>query len=262
MKYKCTIVYIAIFVILLLCGLLFIRSFGLGVKEHIENNDSDVVLVIARYNESLEWLNDDKYRKYKSICYNSGNDEDFYKPDNMKIVKIENKGKEAYVYLYHIITNYENLSDVTVFLPGSCEDQQRQGHLNALMNELDNNKNAIFISINHNDVKQDLYDFKLDEYCSTNKNNFKINSNCKLNPSSIRPFGKWYESMFGDVKTTHVNYRGVLCINKKHILQKNKDFYEKLILEFNHPNDEVAHYFERSWEAIFYPMNDATFLPY
>jgi hypothetical protein len=174
MKYKFKIIYIAIFVIILLCGLLFIRSFGLDVKENIENNGSDVVLVIARYNESLEWLNDDKYRKYKSICYNSGNDEDFYKPDNMKIVKIENKGKEAYVYLYHIITNYDNLSDVTVFLPGSCEDQQRQGHLNALMNELDNNKNTIFISINHNDVKQDLYDFKLDEYCSTNKNNFKI----------------------------------------------------------------------------------------
>lgn len=257
------IIYIA-FLVFLLCFLLYIHSSGfscnLNVKEHLENENSDVVLVISRYNESLEWLNDEKYTKYKSICYNAGNDENFYKPDNMEIVKIENKGKEAYTYLYHIIKNYDKLSDKTVFLPGSCEDPQRQGQLNTLINNLDDNKNTIFISANYSDVKQDLYDFKLDEYCSTNKDNFKNNSNCKLNPSKIRPFGKWYENMFGDIKTTHVNYRGLLVIHKKHILQKKKEFYEKLILEFNHPNDEVAHYFERSWEAIFYPMHDATFL--
>lgn len=259
-KFK-RIIYIGLFVVILLCSLLYFNSFEFGPKENIENIENNNDMVIARYNESLEWLNDDKYKKYKIICYNSGNDENFYKPNNMKVVKIENRGKEAFVYLYHIIANYENLSEVTVFLPGSCEDQQRQGQLNTLMTELDSNNNTIFISGQYSDVKTDLYNFTLDEYCSTNENNFKINSNCKLNPSSVRPFGKWYESMFGDVKTTNVNFRGLLVIHKNHILQRNKEFYEKLLLEFNHPNDEVAHYFERSWEAIFYPMNGAVFLP-
>ncbi len=249
-----------LFIIIILCFLTYIFVSDGKKIENITGNNSDADIVIARYNESLEWLNDDKYKKYKIICYNSGDNEDFYKPDNMKIVKIENIGKEAFVYLYHIITNYDNLANVTVFLPGSCEDKQRTHQLNTLMNELDKNKNTIFISSEYSDVKKELYDFKIDEYCSTNKNNFKTNSKCKLNPSSVRPFGKWYETMFGKVKTTHVNYRGLLVIHKKHILQKNKEFYEKLILELKHPNDEVSHYFERSWEAIFYPINDAIFI--
>jgi hypothetical protein len=247
------IIYILLFILCIFCIYLFYATTQDGMKDTTE-------IVIARYNENLEWMNNDTYKKYNSICYNSGKDNEFYKPDNMKDVKIENIGKEAYVYIYHIIKNYDNLAEVTVFLPGSCEADDRQIHLHNLFTTLETNKNTIFISNHLPDIKESLYGFQLDEWCSTNKNNFEINSECKLNASGIRPFGKWYESMFGDVKTTHVNYRGVLAVHKRHILQKDKAFYEKLLLEFNHPNDEIAHYFERSWEAIFYPMDDAIFL--
>lgn len=250
--------------VLCLCLCLFlIILILLFVYKNIEcmsNNDSeDIQLVIARYNEKLKWLDDDLFRNVPSICYNSGIDKDFHTPENMNVVNIENIGKEAYVYIYHIVKNYDNLAEITVFLPGSTDEPSRHDQVKKLMLELKTNKKTIFYSNNHDDIKKDLYNFSLDTWCSTNSENIKLNSKCNLTLSEIRPFGKWYESTFGDIKTTRVNYRGVFAIEKKYIIQRPRSFYEKLLAQFKTPNDEVAHYFERAWEAVFYPMEDGIF---
>jgi hypothetical protein len=218
-------------------------------------------IVISRFNESLNWLNNKKFNDYNIICYNSGNDTNFYKPSNMKVVNIKNIGKEAYTYLYHIINNYNKLANITIFIPGSCENNDRQIMIDIILDNIKYNQ-TVFISSKHNNVQNNLYNFKLDYWCSTSNENFIKNNNCNLNLSTIRPFGLWYQNMFGNLKTTNVNYRGVIAIHKKHILQRHKSSYEKLLTEIKSPNDEVLHYFERSWEAIFYPLSGAMIIPY
>jgi hypothetical protein len=71
-------------------------------------------IVVARYKENLDWLK--KIKKSKDIkitVYNKG-------PDDISInaIKLPNIGRESHTYLYHIINNYDNLADQTIFCQG------------------------------------------------------------------------------------------------------------------------------------------------
>ena len=67
----------------------------------------DVELVIARYNENLDWLKKIP-KNIKITIYNKGKHDISY-----PIKSIPNVGKESNTYLYHIIKNYNNLSKNT-----------------------------------------------------------------------------------------------------------------------------------------------------
>jgi hypothetical protein len=82
-------------------------------------NKSQTEIVVSRYNEDLRWL-----RPYNDIVtfYNKGTDNINYL--NCKI-NLENKGREGDTYLYHIITNYSNLAEKTIFAQGEVFDHNR-----------------------------------------------------------------------------------------------------------------------------------------
>lgn len=245
-----------ILVFICICISIFIIKI-ISYKEGYENN---ITIVIARYNENLEWTKNEPFNKYNMICYNSGEDNNFYKPTNMKIIKINNIGKEVYAYLYHIIYFYDNLSSITIFLPGSTNHPRKINKAKQQIYEIEKHNKTVFIGEKFNNIQNELYDFNLDTYCSTDSNNLLKNESCELYPSTIKPFGLWYEHFFGGIITTHFNGCGILGIEKKHIIQKPKGYYQNLINELKNPNDEVAHYFERSWEAIFHPMTGAIYI--
>jgi hypothetical protein len=69
-------------------------------------------IVIARYNESLDWLNK-LPKNIKITIYNKGN-------DNIKFpfIKLPNIGRESHTYIHHIINNYDKLADQTIFCQG------------------------------------------------------------------------------------------------------------------------------------------------
>ena len=66
-----------------------------------------VNLVIAKYNEDIEWT---KKINHKITIYDKSNN-----PVENSI-KLKNVGREGETFLYHIVKNYDNLDDVTVFL--------------------------------------------------------------------------------------------------------------------------------------------------
>ena len=58
-------------------------------------------IVVARYNEDIEWLNN-----YKNvIIYNKGEKVQ----TKHKVIELPNIGREAHTIFYHICENYENL---------------------------------------------------------------------------------------------------------------------------------------------------------
>ena len=69
-------------------------------------------IVVARYNENLAWLKNIP-KTIKITIYNKGIDDiDF------PFIKLPNIGRESHTYLYHIIQNYDNLADQTIFCQG------------------------------------------------------------------------------------------------------------------------------------------------
>ena len=71
-------------------------------------------IVVARYNENLDWLKKIKKSKdLKITVYNKGNND-----INVPFISLANIGRESHTYLYHIINNYDNLADQTIFCQG------------------------------------------------------------------------------------------------------------------------------------------------
>jgi hypothetical protein len=225
-------------------------------------NNNNIELVISRYNESLNWVNNEPFNKYPIICYNKGSNTDFIIKSKNKIVNLPNIGRCDHTYLYHIINNYDNLANVTLFLTGSLDLEHKYNKALKLINEIEKYNNTVFLVIRYeNDIKTQFYNFTLDKWKASSLYNTKINDEENLEKSRIRPFGKWYEHHFGDIKVNYVSFLGIFAISRKHILQHSKKYYIKLIEEFNNSsNPEVGHYFERAWNAVFYPLDDAKFI--
>lgn len=76
-------------------------------------------LVIARYNEDLDWVENLPSNLYSVVVYNKG--EELKAPrngENVEVVKLPNIGREQYTFYHHIYHNYDSLDDFTAFLQG------------------------------------------------------------------------------------------------------------------------------------------------
>ena len=73
-----------------------------------------ICIVVARYNECVEWT-----KQFPNvIIYNKGINLD----NSYNEVLLNNVGKEGHTYYKYICDNYENLSDYTIFLQGNPFD--------------------------------------------------------------------------------------------------------------------------------------------
>lgn len=232
-----------------------------GILFYTNNKEVSKVIVVSRYNENLEWLKEYPFTLYPVIIYNKGPNDDFYKPDKLiKIVNIENIGRESHTYLYHIVHNYDQLHDIIIFLPGSTNAEYRFNRCKHLIIHIEQKNKAVFLCTKTN--MNDLSNFSLDYWQANSSENNFINSEHKLKESSIRPFGKWFNAMFGNINTNYISWNGMFSVSKQDVLQHSKSYYERLIHEVSdHSNPETSHYFERSWEAVFFPMNHTIKIP-
>ena len=70
-----------------------------------------VRLVIAKYKEDVTWIN--KIKEHKITIYDKSD------TPIINSIKLPNIGRETHTFLHHIVENYDNLDDVTVFLQGN-----------------------------------------------------------------------------------------------------------------------------------------------
>lgn len=260
-------IYIIILILLIFIFFIFDNYLYLRDEYITENfsvnNQKNVEIIIARYNEDLKWTLETPFNKYKYIVYNKGDNENFEKANVKEIITLPNVGKCDHTYLYHIINSYNNLSDIVVFFPGSLDLKYKRKIAVKLLNEISLRDNAIFISLNQYDIKKVHYNFKLNHYKTAHQKNKCKNGESLLKKSSIRPFGLWFENMFGNLKINCLIYYGIFSIDKNDILQHPVTRYEVLIKDLSdHSNPEVGHYLERSWCAVFHPLKNTYVIKY
>jgi hypothetical protein len=219
---------------------------------------NNVEIVVARYNESLLWLDEYPFNQFEYIVYNKGDNDNFIKTNVKHIINLPNIGRCDHTYLYHITANYDNLSDVVVFLPGSVNMNEKKHKAVTILNNIINSNytEAYFMGRYYNSVREHYKNFKINYHkCAYSENNIK-NSETKLYKCQIRPYGKWYDYFFGKTQAHWVALSAVFSVNKKDIIQHPVDRY----ITFRnivrvHSNPESGHYIERSWGAIFFPLN-------
>uniref|UniRef100_A0A6C0JX62 Glycosyltransferase n=1 Tax=viral metagenome TaxID=1070528 RepID=A0A6C0JX62_9ZZZZ len=200
-------------------------------------------IIVARYNENIEWLNSEMSN---CIIYNKG--------DALNIcneILLNNVGRESETYLHYIITNYDNLPDVVVFTQARISDHKRRDNIDYLIRikntALRHSKSQNFFR--HNDVRRNMHwrkDWNL------RSNGYYLKDNYKHNKPII--FIEWFK------QNIDIHYPNPICIyrnaifavKKEKILNKPLEYYKRLILEVNHNvNPTEGHFFERSWYYIF-----------
>jgi hypothetical protein len=241
--------------------ILVILLLSLNYKQ--EWGTKTIDMVIARYNEDLGWLHKFDISQIRTIyIYNKGPNTDFFHAaPNIKVISLPNVGRESHTYLFHIITQYEHLGDVTVFLPGSANEESDRLLRNKwyratrTFDQVMTTRDSVFVGQKVNDLKAAEYDFVLDDYQSATSVNREMNPEYRMKLSPIRPFGKWFEHYFGDISVPVITYTGIFAVSRAHIYNRTKEFYQDIQSTIDdHSNVEVAHYLERAYVALFHPI--------
>jgi hypothetical protein len=217
----------------------------------------DIEIVVSRYNENLDWINRYPFNQFQYTIYNKGINDNFNKKNVKRIIPLKNVGVCDHTYLYHIISNYDDnsLKPITIFLPGSINMANKINKSVNLLTKVLLTQQAFFIGDHTNNTFDFFKNFTLDHYISTSKENLQINNRGELIKSNSRPYGRWFLYNFGKINVSYYTMNGIFSVHKKDIMKHRKFRYEKLLNELSiGPNLEVAHYMERSWGAIFYPM--------
>ncbi len=224
----------------------------------------EVELVISRYNEHLDWIHKEPFCNYYNTIYNKSFDSNFcVNFKTLDVISIRNVGRESHTYLKHITLRYDNLAKLTLFLPGSLnKNLNKFEKAKEILRLYETNKEIVstMIGVYYNrGVEKELNEFKIDYWCSKIKQGKYTDENSVIDQCQIRPFGKWHQHVFGNITPHIVPYGGVFSVSKNDIVQHKKKRYEilfKILDDTNSTNPEEGHYFERSWESVFYPLSE------
>ena len=216
--------------------------------------DENIQVVVAAYNEDMDWLKDEPFKGLDTICYNKGkNDLQQCETPTCKIVQLPNVGRCDHTYLHHIIENYNNLAPVTVFIPASWNDGGKKSKTLDLIEKARESKKTNIPTQNVVNVEE-IWGFQMNEWTSSNHKNQEKNETSVLYPCPQRPFGVWYKHNFPDIPFTKVQYSGILAISRDDIIKNPIEHYKKFIKYLDaHSNPEAGHYIERAWWRIIFP---------
>lgn len=216
--------------------------------------ESKISLVLSRYRENIGWVYDYLDNPdIKVFVYNKGDIGIGLKSENITVVKRENVGRECETYLSHIVNNYDNLSDLTIFTQAFPFD-----NIPSFFDFLDYD-----VSLDQFEKYFNWYGTKVHE-CDQNGSPgiYPITSG-HPNPHN-RTVRTIYEDIFSDECPSEIVFRpnASFSVSKDLILKHPKEFYEKLIGYLNYPeqfdyegqfkcNPYEAHVIERLWGIIF-----------
>ena len=200
-------------------------------------------VVIARYNEDISWLDEINNINIDIIIYNKGE-----KIENCKYkqIMLPNIGRESHTYLYHIINNYDNISEKTFFLQGRIDDHILYYEMTLKKSF---NLNELF---NFNDHSKICMQYPLADGHDANGHILFWRSKCEQSQYNVWQWFNKFIDKNEDIFTSKNIYCAALFgVHKKYILLRTKEYYETLILQLYSINPEITHFFERSWFYLF-----------
>lgn len=226
----------------------------------------DVEIIIAKYKEDTSWAL--KLTQPYTI-YDKSNDPVLYS------VRLPNVGRETHTYLYHIIKNYDNLAEVTVFLQGNPVD-----HSELLGYSIDN----CIIALNALDKNISFNSFFKNTQIDLNFEHYRFIMSSKIFKEGVSYFPHDRSINVLDLMNQNISYfvdgmnmgeyiasnllivppfsaGAQYIVPKKNILARPLDFWKKLFrmcqshvlyLENNYRFLD-GYCFERMWPLLFNP---------
>lgn len=240
-------------------------NWQIGVTNTYPNNIehfTNYKIVVARYNENIDWLYP---LKENIIIYNKGNSlqSQYWNTTTttsnpIDYFEIPNMGRETETYLRYIIDNYHNLPDVICFTQGNIKDHRKGDPLIIIKNYIQEAFKQGSSDPSSNDInKHPLKGWLVKDWdrMSGGKHRFLGRTNMKFkNGNKITWWDDWFTKHIKKdyPKKFAVYLNGIFAVSRQKILNRPKSFYENMILEVNHHVNPIeGHYFERAWYYIF-----------
>ncbi len=212
----------------------------------------DYEVVVAHYDEDLSWLfpcanHCHIYHKMNDINIDKNTIKKFKKWD-----VVPNVGRESYVYLHHIIANYDRLANITIFFQGKIQEHIRWNE----RSDCNQDMNAFIVQAQ----KKEFYAQNMGGGVGWGKINHigkwkKWIDNGQIARSKYLSLGEFWKALFGfphPKKVVRWAPAALFSVSRSRILSRPKSFYKHAIsFVDHHPNPEEGHYFERLFPAIF-----------
>lgn len=206
----------------------------------------NVKVIIAKYKEDTSWTND---LGYECLIYD--------KSDNTlpNAIALPNVGREAHTYFTHIVNEYDNLSDMNIFLQGDPFD-----HLDDRgRTTVDSLRTTLEDIVERHVPFKGLAWFKLkcDELGQPHDLRKPENEGRWPGWGKDIPLGEVFRKLFDAEPPAQIIARaptGNFCVTGERIRTRPKEFYEyALRLVTDDPRDEnnTGHAIERLWQHIF-----------
>jgi hypothetical protein len=213
----------------------------------------DVDVVVARFKEPLDWLPEllDKVKAMgittRVVVYEKGGL--VYKTISVPLLNV---GRDYHTYLHHIVSHWDSLAPITVFLPGSVTLPRKQEQMDAIVAALPG------VVVNPAvDIVSAEGDFTLDRWSSTFLDNNAAHPASELTPAVPRPLAAWIHHHIGsDMETVGpLKFGGVYAATRASIQQRPYDLYKRLLFTVAvSSNNEAVHYVERIWATLLRPL--------
>jgi hypothetical protein len=206
-----------------------------------------IQIVAARYNEDVEWL---KNSREDTIIYNKGDTLHYF----TNIISLPNIGREAHTYLYHIVNNYHNLAEVTLFTQARVSDH-------GYIEDIDSLKDTLGATALMNGFSSNISKYNIGDDTSWDPYfNVKVRTNLieyyRISAESVDKiiFKDWFEKYIYHQypEVLHAYPCAIFAVSKKQILSRSIDYYKILLSQLLNENSPIeAHFLERSWYYVF-----------
>jgi hypothetical protein len=171
-----------------------------NIQPVVSKSNYSYKLVVAKYNENVDWI---KHVDNTNVIIYDKSDTPI---ENS--IPLKNIGREGETFLYHILQNYDNLTDYTIFVQGNPFD-----HMSNINPQ--NFQSEIYKLINEKPDTKPLF-------CSLHNEEYKFYPGLRVK--------EYYKFLFNEIcpETIQFSAGGQYIIPKHRILQHPKSFYETL----------------------------------
>ena len=219
------------------------------MKYNIRYSKPSVSVIIAHYKEDLSWVDNYFPEEFKIYIYSKSDQKPNVKRE-FKHKILENVGRCDHTYLYHIINNYENLSDFNIFITGSANSISHKSKcLNSIMEKYEGKDLYPTWDVNGKYILgMRSFEMKSEKWCATDKSN---DTSCKLIKSKFKNLGHFMDEVIKLGNIRKLIWWGVFSVKKENIQKNDINFYKNVITHLEEgDNLENGHYMERLWGLI------------
>jgi hypothetical protein len=212
-------------------------------------------IVVARYGEDSAWLLSEAPRVFLYDKSGEPTDGSLFGAAE----RLPNVGRESHTYLRHILSHYDRLTAVLVFVQGHIDDHlpflpgwrapetaleavRRMAHEAATSATGLSHATTVAWGVNGPHHAMRLRHWKGDT---------------RQREGAQLPYGEWFERHVGrPLPSDHSQHLmfpcGVFAATRERIRSRPRAYYESLLAQLAHDNNpEEGHFMERSWYYVF-----------